>query len=501
MPIAFSKYIDIVSAVGGAAQATGRDLILRLMTTNILAPTETVVEFETIEEVGAYFGTTSEEFLQAQFYFAFVSKLATSPSRISFARYSLSDVAPTIFGEMGTYATADFAAIADATFTITLGVDTEPIVVDFTSPLVTSLTEVATAIEDAIQAANGASVFTGCTVTYNPVTARFEFVGGAVGDLPIAIVPTGSGTDLSPIVGWVDPPAVFSDGIVGTTLTAFLIAQDELTNNFGSFAFVDAFVDDADILEVVTWSHGENVKYMYLDRVTATNAAAVAGSIASLSSGGLTLYDAALTTDFPWLLPAAIMAATPYARRAAVQNYMFQQAPLAALVTDTTLSGTYDAIRVNYYGNTQQGGDVLSFYQRGFLSGLPSAPVDMGVFANEIFLKDSIGVSIINLLLAVSAVPANDTGRAQVLAAIQAPIDVGLFNGTISVGKTLNSTQIAFITSVTGDDTAHIQIKNAGYWISAAVVEQTPNNFAIVYTLIYAKNDVIRKVEGSHLLI
>jgi len=500
MPITFSRYVDITSAVGGVAQASARELILLLMTESLLIPTQTVVEFDTVAEVGAYFGTPSSEYLEAQFYFGFVSKLATTPSKISFARYSLSDTAPQVVGESKTFSVSDFDTIADATFTLTLGAITESIVVDFVAAGVASLSDVAAEIQFVVNAANIDAMFTGATVVYDASGSRFDLTGGSIGAAVISIVFPGGGTDILSTIGWIDPPARFSDGIDAETITAFLTAQDQLSNNFGSFAFIEV-LSDANVLEAATWNDGENVKYMYLHRVTAATAQANYDAVNLLSGVALTLYDATLATDYPWLLPGAIMAATPYTRRASVQNYMFQQASLASIVSDTTLSSTYDGIKVNYYGETQQAGSLLAFYQRGFLMGLATDPVDMGVYANEAFLKDSIGVSIINLLLALSAVPANASGITQVLAAVQAPIDVALFNGSISIGKTLNSTQIAFISVVTGDPTAYLQIQNIGYWINATINEPVSGEFVVNYTLLYSKNDVVRKVEGSHLLI
>ena len=74
MAIDFGRYVSITSAVGGASAASARELILRLVTTNPLLPTGTVVEFETLDEVAAYFDlTTSDEYLQAAFYFGFVN--------------------------------------------------------------------------------------------------------------------------------------------------------------------------------------------------------------------------------------------------------------------------------------------------------------------------------------------------------------------------------------------------------------------------------------------
>lgn len=500
MAIPFSKYVAITSAVGGTAQASARELILRLMTANSLLPTGTVVEFDTVDEVGEFFTTLSDEYLQAQFYFGFISKLATSPSKISFARYSLVDTAPVVIGDSNTsFAVGDFDAIADATFTLTLGAITEDILINFVTAAPASLADVAGDIEAAVQAANVAAIFASATVTYDAVNARFVLTGGDTGAAIVTMVPTGSGTPLLPIIKWEEPGARFSDGIDAETVTGFLTAQAQISNNFGSYAFIETLTDDQ-VLESSTWDHVENVKYIYLHRVVASGAQDAYDALNALSGTDLTLRDVALTTDYPWLLPGAIFAATPYSQRASVQNYMYQQGDLETTVSDATLSNFYDSIRVNYYGETQTAGSLLAFYQRGFLMGGATAPIDIGVFANEISLKDSIGVSIFNLFLAVSAVPTNASGETQVLSAIQAPIEAALFNGIISVGKTLNSTQIAFIGTITGDPEAYFQVQDAGYWVNVEITEPSPSEFVAVYTLIYSKSDVVRKVEGSQLL-
>lgn len=501
MPIAFSKYVNIVSAVGGAGVATARELILRLISTDFQIPSGSVVEFDTAAEVSAYFGATSAEFLQAQFYFAFISKLATQPSKISFTHWADAATAPRVIGEAGTYAVGDYDSIADGTLTVTMGPDTEVLSgLDFT--LDASLADVAATIETAVQAAPPATLlWTAATVTYNTTAARFELLGGDTGAAAMDVAATVAGTDMRPLLGWAPPGVRLSFGSDIQTITEVLTESTELSNNYGSFSFIDILLA-AESLEAATWNDGENVKFMFTEKVGDADAATLQASLANLGGVGLTLYDGALSpAEYPWLLPSSIMAATPYFRRASVQNYMFQQASLTPSVTGDTLSATYDAIAVNYYGQTQQAGQNIAFYQRGFLQGLSSDPVDMGIYANEVFLKDAIGVSIINLLLALSSVPANASGSNQVLSVIQSDIDDALTSGIISVGKELDSTQIAFITSVTGDNKAYLQIQGIGYWISAQILEPTPDEFVVDYTLLYSKNDSIRKVEGSHILI
>jgi len=108
MAIAASKYVSITSAIGGTGGAAQRDLIGRLFTTNELVPTSDVLEFTTLTDVGEYFGTSSVEYLRAQFYFGWVSKQITSARKISFARWADVATAPQIFGVEATYALATF---------------------------------------------------------------------------------------------------------------------------------------------------------------------------------------------------------------------------------------------------------------------------------------------------------------------------------------------------------------------------------------------------------
>ncbi len=200
-----------------------------------------------------------------------------------------------------------------------------------------------------------------------------------------------------------------------------------------------------------------------------------------------------------------ILAATDYRHRNATQNYMFQQATLTPSVTTTRESDRLDALRVNYYGRTQTAGQTRDFYQRGVLMGGASAPTDMNVYANEQWLKDAAGSAIMELLLSVAKISANEQGRAQLIATLQNIINQALSNGTISVGKNLNNAQQLYITNMTGDVNAWRQVQTSGYWldcvIEPVVTEDSRAEYKAVYTLIYSKDDAIRKVEGAHILI
>lgn len=109
-----------------------------------------------------------------------------------------------------------------------------------------------------------------------------------------------------------------------------------------------------------------------------------------------------------------------------------------------------------------------------------------------------------SLMLNLPEIAANATGRSQVLGCLQNVIALGLNNGAISVEKALNYQQKTFITEITGDDQAWIQVQSQGYWLDAVVQEVTEDDrveYIIKYLLVYAKKDIIRKVEGTHSLI
>lgn len=501
MPIAFSRYIAITSALGAGSTSPQRELIARLFTTNSDVPTKTVLEF-TEDEVSNFFGASSQEARRANSYFGFVSKNGTRPSRISFARWADADTAPLAIGTETDTTLTEFQAVTAGEFTLTLGVITETVSgIDLSSA--GDFASVASAVQTVVRAANADALFAQAVVAYDAARSRFTLTGGGTGgDTAIDIQPTAATPVLGDLLGW-GAGTVFSRGVDAETIVEVLSESSQLTNNFGSYAFVQTLTEEQ-VTESATWNDGNNVLYQYHVPVLPADAAAVSANIIGLGGTGMTLMGTQVN-EFPEMLPMSVLAATNYARRASVQNYMFQQTGLTPTVITSADADLYDGLRVNYYGQTQTAGQQLSFYQRGFLTGTGTDPVNMNVFANEQWLKDFAGSQIMGLLLALPRVPANATGRGQVLAVLRDPVvETALVNGTISVGRTLSTQQRLFITEQTGDPNAFQQVQTSGYWLDATIESRTVNGvleFFVAYTLIYSKDDVIRRVEGSHVLI
>ena len=301
--------------------------------------------------------------------------------------------------------------------------------------------------------------------------------------------------DLLDTLGWGDN-AVFSNGVPAETVTDALSTSVSLSNNFGSYDFIQELTNDQ-IVERAVFANGRNVEFMNLQRVTLANRSAISALIIGYASTGMVL--APLASEYPELLPAAILASLNYDKPAASANFMYQtDSRLTPSVTNDTEADANDALSVNYYGQTQEAGVNLSFLQRGTLTGGSTAPKAMGVHANEQWLKSYLKSQFMSMFLASQQVSADLVGESTGMSYIDAAVAQGLSNGSISVGKVLTTTQINYITQITGDDKAYLDVQSRGYWYS---VTTNASNNLMDYLLIYAKRDSIDKVEGRHSLI
>lgn len=505
MPVSFSNYIDITSGVGGSSQVPTRNFGGMIITGNDLVPTGTIKTFTSAADVGTYFGTGSEEYARAEFYFGWVSKSITSPQELSFYFWN-SDAATAskIFGGTPIDTLSAFNAITSGELDLTMGGHSTTLTGINLSGAGT-LAAVATDLQTAIQAySSGGTAWTGATVSYDSTTGTFNLVSGETGADTIAITAAAS-NDLAGPLGWLASNAVLTNGSAAQTITAMLDSLITISNNFGSFLLANGLdATQQNVTDAANWNNSltPNIQFIFTQQVTAANASTWAAALADI--GGCTLTLAPLTTEYPEMCPMMILAATDYDGINTVSNYEFQQFTLTPSVTNDADYTTYTGLNINFYGQTQTAGQLISFYQQGVMFGLATDPLDQNTYANEIWFKDALGAALMNLLLALNQVGANNLGIAQVLAIIQSVILQALANGTIQVGRTLTAVQQLYITQESGNANAWHQVQNAGYWVGAAVETYTVGSnteYKIVYTLIYAKDDVVRKITGSNVLV
>lgn len=501
MAISIRKYVDITSGVGAGAAVRRRDLIARIFTTNPLVPSGSLVDFVNDDDGLEFFGAASEEYKRMAFYFGWISKNISRAKRISFARWADVALAATIFGNKNAKVLANFTAINNGAFVLNIGASSE-LVNGINLIGAVSLAGVATLIQTAIRTKPGAQ-YTGATVVYNAARGSFDFTSGSTGAAALSVAAPGAGTNLLPLLGWTGTSAILSDGANAQTIPEVLSESTEANNNFGSFTFIPVL--DLDELEqAAEWNATQNVLFQFHFATIDANASAYYDRLKGYAGTGMTISETA--NEYKEMGPMVILAATDYTKLNSVQNYMYQIFPTwTPDVTTTPQSNALDLVRANYYGRTQTAGQFLDFYQRGVLMGGPTAPVDMNVYANEQWLKDDAGAVVMELLLAKSRVSANAQGRIETLGVLQSTINKGLRNGTISVGKELTQVQKTYINEITGDENAWYQVQGIGYWydcvMQSEVTQDGRTEWKAVYTLIYSKDDAIRKVEGTHILI
>ena len=501
--ISQSKYVDITSGVGGQAAAGAREPILRLFTASGVIPTGTVLEFTDAQGAGNYFGFNSREYALAQSYFGFVSSSQQSPAKISFCADISDGKAPFIRASSAPSLLPAFQAVTDGSFTLSLGGLTAEVTgLDFSSAQ--SYADVAEAIQTKIRAAQSESaMWTASVFSFDAEGGVFTLTGGeASAGAIVALTPASSGTALGPMLKMDENSApVISQGAAQTSYSQMLSDSLSLSNNYGTFAFLNQPENDG-ILEIAQWTQTQNLLGgMYLQPIAKETYSTVQPLVADCTGTAL-IADAFTPYSDAWLVPACVAAATNFNRVNGTQNYMYKQ--LSGVEPSVTTDADYEAltaVRVNFYGSTQQAGTQISFFQPGSLQGEVE---DMGVYMNELWLKDAAAVEFLNYQISVPKWPASASGKAVGDGLLQGVIERAKNNGAISQGKELTSTQKAYITSITGDVDAWRSVYSEGYYLMSSIVPVTSNgntNYEYQYTLIYSKGDSVRKVTGTHTLI
>lgn len=506
MTIRITRYVDITSGVGGVAAVPRRDFILRQFTQNALVPAGTVVEFSSLADVGRFFGIAADEYKVAEKYFGFVSKTITSPQRMSVARWNSAALPPAVFGSPLTAGLSAFTAITTGALTFSVeGVAVSVTGIDLSTA--TTMAQVASLLQTEINGNANLQLAT-ATVQYDVNRGALIFTGGVATAGDTITLTAGGLNDISVLVGWATGTQINQDGTaVQSPVQAFQNSQDN-DDNFGTFAFTGSVLPTADEYAATSAAnHALNNKFIFCVPTTAANAAALSAAMLGYSGTALTLIPGASSPDdHAETIPAEITAALNFNRPGASQNYMFYRlGNRVATVDNDTNADLYDELRVNYMGRTQTAGQKITFYQQGFLTGDTTAALDMAVYVGEMWLKDAITSTVLGGFLALPDMPANENGRITLLSLIQGPIDEALNNGVFSVGKTLDNTQKAYITQITANPDAWRQVESKGYWIDAFIRSEVPvpgvTRYYAEYMLVYAKNDQLRRVVGSDILI
>ena len=193
MAIPQTKYVNIISAVGGQSQVSQRDLIGRLFTNNPLVPAGAVIEITGLDSVGSYFGTGSNEYKFASKYFGYTSKGGNKPQKISFALHSDEAMPARLYGSAKSTTLDVLKTIVSGSITFSIG-GTEYALTGLDLSGATSLSGVADIIDTALATATSGSI---ADFSYDSTLYRFKLeteatgseqvIGYATGDLAVLL--------------------------------------------------------------------------------------------------------------------------------------------------------------------------------------------------------------------------------------------------------------------------------------------------------------------------
>ena len=275
----------------------------------------------------------------------------------------------------------------------------------------------------------------------------------------------------------------------------------QANNNFATFVFL-GLSNSADIATLATHIATDYPsEFMMIVPVTSSTYSGIQSAVANINGVSLELVDNS-DGKYNYVLPMAITATTDYNKENGTVNYMYvQDDNMGVVVDDDTSAETYDEVKVNYYGRTQQAGQKLAFYQNGVLQGNYQ---DQSIYVNEIWLKDALCTKFLNYMLLTSNWYANKSGQAIGQALVVDVIDRAKLNGTITTEKEISANDKVYIYNITADDNAWRQIYEEGYYLITSIEKVKVNDqdiYQFNYTLLYSKGDSIKKVEGQNILI
>ena len=508
MTIPVTKYVAITSAAVQSSEMTRKDLIPRILTTNPLLAVNTVYEFTSSSDVKTLLGSSSAEYLIASEYFGWISKTAEQAEKISFMRYSFDALAPFMYSTISLTPLATFKAITDGSVVINLGGTSYTITgLDFSE--ITAYADIASILQTALRAnEDGGELWTSATVEYDSSNSCFILTGGITGANEIAYASAADeGTDISNLIGF-DSAAqpVLSEGTDDMEISDILDKTIDISTNFLTIGFTDPEAAIDNLAAIGAWINEQNNNYRFCFDVSSSNYAE-AIETASSYEGMTANYNINYGIEGvnpAWLMSAILPATTDYDAKNGVKNYMFQvfdeQAVSVGVDDDGTLYQTLDNLCINYNGQTQKSGKTTAFYQNGF----NADGTDSAVFDNEAWLKDAITTDMLNAFLGLDYISADSDGIAVLTAVLQNNCEEALNNHVFSKGKTLDTTQKAYINQLTGDKNSYLEVQNNGYIFDVDITSETSGSaeiYAGEYTLIYLKNDVIRKVSGKNILV
>lgn len=477
-------------------QASGTDLVLNgmFLTTNNLIPAGSVMGFSTADDVGAFFGTASDEYTVAAVYFQGYKNSFKKPRQIFFGSRVNAAAAAWLRGSKFTGTLAQLQAVTAGTLDLSInGTAVALTALDFSSA--TSLSGCATVLQTALSAALAS---TQCA--YSSQTGAFQITSPTTG-ASSAITYCEDGT-LATLLGLTEAKgATLSQGSDALDVAANMRSIRGATENWATFTFLYSASDD-EMLELSAWASAQGVEYLFVCWSTDSNlknqvdTTSIAYKFKEANAGATTLvFGDAKYAAFIMGEAASI----DWDRTQGAINFAFKSGDaLAPTIDNATEATTLLQKHCNLYGTyATRNDDFVWLYDANMFGDYRY----IDPFVNAIWLNNALQVSIMNGLEISPRVPYNEDGYTLIRSWCQDPINRARKNGVIDPGVTLSEAQKAELIREAGlDITSNLQTD--GYYLQVAdagaqvrTTRDTPN-----VSLWYSYGGSVNRIEMASTL-
>lgn len=485
----------VVKIIPGVIDSGGNPLDLNglFLTNDATLEAGSVTSWSTLESVGNYFGTDSDEYAMAEIYFLGYINSNTKPSTLYLGQFVSADVSGWVRGGEISATIAELQAITAGTLTIALdGVTHTLTAIDFSADA--SFSAMALNVQ-VLLLADGAAV--GTTVTYSSDFDSFLITSGTTGaSSSVGFATFGTVGDallLTDALG-----AIQSDGLDIRTIAENMTAYTEITTNWVSFMHVFDQTDDQKI-EFATWANSKDlgVRYVYStwdSSATAkdtTNETNVAYRVNAASLvGTIVAYDNRTLAAFACAFIASLDYEATNGRATAAFK---RQGGLTTTVTNETDADALLENGLNFYGDYQTANDSFKWYYNGQISG-DYAWIDTHV--NAIQLNNAFQLAFMTLFASIGSIAYNLNGYDIIRASAMDPINAALNFGTIRTGVTLSEAQKAQVDNEAGQTISGIiQVRGWFLQIKDATATARGNRESPPMTFWYTDGGSVQKIE------
>ena len=466
--IPISKEVTVIPGVVGTG---GNPLSLNsvFLTQSVLAPSGALLSYTNADDVGAYFGTDSDEYKAAICYFAGFQNASKLPGTLYITEYATSSRAAWLRG----FSLAGKSLTYYQSLNGTLSLDIDGTTYNTAVLNLSSATSIggaeSTSVVNLIDTALGFSGGSAPTVTWDSVRSSIVITSGTTG--LTSTITYASGT-LADSLGL--SAGVLSQGDAVDTPADAMEQIINLSNDWATFLTIWE-ASDSDALGFADWTQTQNDRYAYIlwdsssANKVANNAGTIGAQVAAAEYDGTLVVYAATGGQNLAAAVAGYAASINWKALNGRATVKFRQQPgLASYVSTVDNQADATAVLSNnatYFGTYAAPGlgNAYNILADGRMSGSRFKWFD--TYIGQIYLNSQLALSIFEGLLQVNMAPYNVLGYNLIRAWCADPITEALNCGIIRTGVSLSNSQKAAINYAVGKDIS-TQLQTQGYFLN-----------------------------------